>query len=699
MRLQWKRWGVGLLLVLLAGLLVLDSARLVGRHRAQERRVKADLRSEARQAARKVEVLLERHTRLLRTLAQDLEDGRLQPRDLPARLEATLRAGPLSAVRLQATLPPGAFPGEKGPVQLRAARHGARFLRARQQAVLVTPPAPASQIQWGEPARTDDLGHLVATCRLGFRLPGPRAGAGILDLDMALDGIQKEIQELAPGVSGYGLLLSREGVFLADPLLARVRESQTIQEVARTSGDPGRMAIARAALAHEPGFAESSAGLTGLPSWIILEPVPSAQWSLGLVALKGELLLVPPGANAERAWMIVLAVGLAWCAQGALVAGRRPSAGAIPERSLWMLVLGGSLATSAGMGFIWFFSFTTHPAPRNQELPILTRPALDAFKAELGHLGADMDSIAPRFIRAGVFISQLDPAGPNTLKVCGQVWGRFPADMPPEDRGFLFPESVSLEQGAPTVLTQAGEVLVLQPFKGVFPMQKDTVRTYPFDQSSVRLRLWPRRFHGNLVLQPDLASYTLMAPSSLPGVDAGLSLPGWVLRESGFSYLIQRYNTRFGVDSFVGHQESPELAFTLILRRKFTNPFIATFLPILVVASLLFALLLTVTRARERASALGYNVVNVLRSVISLFFPVVLAQINLRNQVVMEGLLLIEYYYFAVYLLILAVAADALAATFVEGPLLAWRDNLAARLLFWPVLTGLFFGISVLYLA
>jgi hypothetical protein len=136
----------------------------------------------------------------------------------------------------------------------------------------------------------------------------------------------------------------------------------------------------------------------------------------------------------------------------------------------------------------------------------------------------------------------------------------------------------------------------------------------------------------------------------------------------------------------------------LTLRRKFTNPFIATFLPILVVAGLLFSLLLTVTLGREKASVLGYNPVNVLRSATSLFFPVVLAQINLRTQVVTEGLLLIEYYYFAVYMLILAVAADAMLAAGVDHPLLAWEDNLLPKLLFWPLFTGIFYLVAVLYL-
>ena len=42
-------------------------------------------------------------------------------------------------------------------------------------------------------------------------------------------------------------------------------------------------------------------------------------------------------------------------------------------------------------------------------------------------------------------------------------------------------------------------------------------------------------------------------------------------------------------------------------------------------------------------AASGYSAMNLLRSVTTLFFPVVVAQINLRNHILTEGLLYVEY--------------------------------------------------------
>jgi hypothetical protein len=201
-----------------------------------------------------------------------------------------------------------------------------------------------------------------------------------------------------------------------------------------------------------------------------------------------------------------------------------------------------------------------------------------------------------------------------------------------------------------------------------------------------------------VILAPDLEAYDLLVPVSLPGLDRGLELSGWKLGESHFSFLDEGYNTNFGIADYIGQQDSPELAYAVTLRRNFTNPFIATFLPLLVVAGLLFALVVTTVRSKEQMSASGYSAMNLLRSVITLFFPVVVAQINLRNHILTEGFLYVEYYYFVIYFLILLSALNALAVLYWDQPVLQRGDNRITKLCFWPLLTGSFFAISALYL-
>jgi hypothetical protein len=86
-------------------------------------------------------------------------------------------------------------------------------------------------------------------------------------------------------------------------------------------------------------------------------------------------------------------------------------------------------------------------------------------------------------------------------------------------------------------------------------------------------------------------------------------------------------HTRFGLSSFHGTTETPELIYNVTLKRIFGSPFIAAFLPIAAVAGLLFTLLLTVSQLGDTVKATGYSYLNFLRTTIALFFSLVVAKL------------------------------------------------------------------------
>ena len=147
-----------------------------------------------------------------------------------------------------------------------------------------------------------------------------------------------------------------------------------------------------------------------------------------------------------------------------------------------------------------------------------------------------------------------------------------------------------------------------------------------------------------------------------------------------------------------GQNGFPELVYNLELKRNVLNPCLTIFLPLAVVAGLLFLMLMGATSQKDKASALGYNFLNMGRAVATLLFPTVLAQINLRTKVVTDGLLYVEYYYFAMDLMLLAVVVYTMAMALSAEGILQKNDALLAKVSFWPLLTGLFFAVTVLYL-
>ena len=689
----WLCFGV------LGTALAVSIVRLVLRSRTVEAAARTGCRDQARQAAGAIRERLEAMEQVSHRLTLELEQGQVRPQDLPARLPDELRAAPGSTWRLGALFQPfAAGQGEprwnpfveRGPEGVRS------FIAYDASSDYTKLPwyqKNLSEAGWNEPHRDHVTGEFLVDYAEPFRLPGSGVPSGVVRVAVSLKEIQSLVGSLAPGSSGYGFLLSAKGVFMADPLDAHVRNGDTFEGVARAMNDQGRLRIARAALAHQAGFAQSVSGVTGQATWIFLEPVPEAGWSLGTTIIKDELDLAPPDLNHVLAWLVTLATATLLVGLFLTLEHWRDGFGLA-----WAFSLTGSLVLAAGTGFLWHAAYTLHQGPRSHEVEVMSIPRREAFIKRYEKIGAGLKEVSSTFIPTGVFIQQMEISGDSQMKISGQVWERFPKDFPAEGRGVTFPEAVTCTFGHPLEKTSGHALIQVYPFQGVFHMQADSIVNYPFDRSSVRLRMWPRQYYDNVVLVPDLEAYTILVPISLPGIDKGIELSGWKLGQSHFSFLQETYNTNFGISDYAGQQDSPELAYVFTLRRNFTNPFIATFLPILVVVGLLYALVVTTVRTKELMSASGYSAMNLLRSVITLFFPVVVAQINLRNHILTEGLLYVEYYYFLVYLLILVTAMNSLAVLYWDHPAIQSGDNRLAKLAFWPLLTGAFYAISLLYL-
>lgn len=681
--------------ILLAAALGLEIGRILVQVHQVEQAAKVACRRQAVDAAGAVQAQLTALEVRGRGLVQALEKGDLPVARIQDRMAQVLAGAPPSVSRMGVLFEPGpVLRGPRGPYVERDGAALRRYDYAARDAAYHRHAWYADSLRqggWSEPYPDPVTGEPRVNLGLPFRLPGSRQVSGLVRLELTLVEIQDMVGSLAPGRSGYGFLLSAKGVYLADPVHAHVRNRDTFAAAAQ--GDAGRLEIARAAAGHRPGFAVSRGGATGRRTWIFLEPVASSGWSLGEVILRDELVLEPPGFNRTLVVLVTLAalLGLDLLCLALLRPGAGPGA-------RWRLALGGSLVAAAATACLWHFAYVRPAAPRSREVEVMSEASREAFLDRYRDLGTGIRTVATTFVPTGLFIQQMDFAGDGQMRISGQVWQRLPEGFPPEARGVTFPEAVSCEFGSPFERRRGDRLVQVTPFKGLFRLQPGTVVTYPFDRGSVRLRIWTRLFYSNVVLVPDLASYTILAPVSRPGLDSGLALSGWDLVESHFSFLVAAYNTDFGISDYAGQQDSPELMFSFSMRRAFVNPFIATFLPLLVVAVLLFALVLTTTREREQMAQGGYSLMNLLRAVTALFFPVVLAQINLRNHVVTEGLLYVEYFYFVVYLLILLAALNALGVWLWDHPVLQRRNNEVAKLAYWPLATGAFYAISILYL-
>lgn len=152
-------------------------------------------------------------------------------------------------------------------------------------------PRELGKSEWSEPYYDEGGGNiLMATYSVPFyeTRDNQRCFAGIVTADISLEHLTHIVSSIRVLETGYGFLLSRNGVFLAHPRqdivmneslfsLAEERQNCDLRDIGR------RMAAGRS------GFI-SYQTIDGVSSWMYYAPLQQVGWTLGVVFPKDELL-------------------------------------------------------------------------------------------------------------------------------------------------------------------------------------------------------------------------------------------------------------------------------------------------------------------------------------------------------------------------------------------------------------------------
>jgi hypothetical protein len=131
----------------------------------------------------------------------------------------------------------------------------------------------------------------------------------------------------------------------------------------------------------------------------------------------------------------------------------------------------------------------------------------------------------------------------------------------------------------------------------------------------------------------------------------------------------------------------PELRYNFLIRRNFQDAFVVHLLPLIMVLMLLYAALLTITDDPELSERFGFNASSVIGSCSALFFVVLLAHMQLREQFAGWSVVYIEYFYFLLYVLLVLGAAYSYMFAAHKSEILSRlysRGNLVMKIAYWP---------------
>ena len=301
-------------------------------------------------------------------------------------------------------------------------------------------------------------------------------------------------------------------------------------------------------------------------------------------------------------------------------------------------------------------------------------------------------------IKTGIFIQSLKFFNSSEVNITGFIWQRYRKGLhdhvkpAPGEVGFILPDEVdSSFEPREIYRTNLAQEEVIGWYFEATVRQPFNYATYPFDHKTVWVRMWHQQFSRNIVLVPDFESYQATGPQDIFGIEQTIVLETWERENTFFDYKLSSYDTDFGITDYVGQQGFPELHYNFVIKRKFENAFIVYLLPLFLVAMLLYAALLTITGKAELAGRLGFDVTGFIGAASALFFVVMLAHIQLREQFAGSGIVYIEFFYILMYLLL--VLATANTYIFSMKPkrgygLILYRDNILVKVGYWPAVLG-----------
>lgn len=293
---------------------------------------------------------------------------------------------------------------------------------------------------------------------------------------------------------------------------------------------------------------------------------------------------------------------------------------------------------------------------------IVDSRSLATFINGYGRQAQELYGEPTRLIPTGIHIQAIEFDNSCEIRVSGILWQKFLNEESAGSayhtheypkKGILFPgariSSYELADSIDIFLDGHSGILCRWNFDIDIP-QKLSNKLFPFGTNELSLPLWSADLDDNTLIVPDLEAYKQTFPDICPGLASNLSISGWNIVDSYYSYSIESYLTNFGNTYMRGVNRFPELIFNVSVSRKFLDSLVCKIIPLSVVLVLLFTILFV------RNDSDGFN--NII-GCSGLFFVLILDHINLRESVTSGGIMYLEFCYFFTYLLLLLITVTS----------------------------------------
>lgn len=514
---------------------------------------------------------------------------------------------------------------------------------------------------------------------------------GAVFVSFSLKKIRELITSLSLGPTGYGFIISEGGKFIAHPIDSYVKNSIKVWDLAKKTNQDSTTAVALHALAKDNSAGWFYDSKIGKNLYVISSKAKNLNWRFVTNFIESENI----GLLSSNLRNLVM--GLIICLIVFLISLILLLTGVIGSGSssmLWFTSLLISIFFAIGTAIIWYLQLhniaginplsINYKSDESQEVPIVNYTEVEQLldKIELEYFKKPLIKIPTGINLRNMVLEQ------NEVNVAGYLWQKYQKASAIKP-GIIFPAASTSNQIDVYKAEKVKYKLNSWNFTATIYNKFDYSR-YPFDSQKIVIQLKPKDPKENAVLLPDFNSYAFLNPDLLPGILPSLNIAGWQIDKSYFSYYQPYQNaklSKFG--SYLGEKHIPQLFFNVIASRNFFDPFITYIAPLLLACFFLFIILLIEGRTQV------WQPIGLLSG---LFFGIVLAHLNLRNQFAIDTVVYLEYFFLVVYIvMMLTILTIFLIATDNKSKIIQYKTGIIPKILYWPVLLGLWFAITVAF--
>lgn len=512
---------------------------------------------------------------------------------------------------------------------------------------------------------------------------GPKKGEvrGIIDFSLGVGDLKNIVHALSVGKVGASFIASDTGKFISHPDSDFVGTRTLDDAIKSATAKPIRAAFEsmKAKEARHLSFIDP---VRGERAWFFSDKLAQSGWSVGFIFHRGDLLTDQRSVH-RRYINICLTFSLMVVLGLAVYFGR-------DQLDPWEIEVLSILATVLLFANVFMVGALQHalktkPA-ENVSSPILDKTALSAEIDLVRQRSKTRKTDPPIPVPTGIYIERMDFEDSYNVNLGGLLWQKYATDIADDVKiGVRFPqispfaESSYIEESYRKVVVPKvgakGYLLVGWDFRITLRLDLDYA-DYPFDKRHLDIQIAPVSRTDNLMLVPDLSSYSATNRSQKSGVSPQIKLPGNEILETYFNFSFDDYRTDFGFNNAGNYQGVPALHFNIHQKRLLLNAFVTYLIPIFVTLCLAYILILACGKSEARQG--------IIESMAAFFFVLMLSHIGLRSDVVTGDLMFMEYFYFITYLAIIITTINLITYTKSQTTLFDYNDNQLFRVAYFP---------------